>query len=199
MAIRRVFLDIGAYEGETVEAVIGMGFDQVYAFEPMPTQFAELARRFGNRPDVTLLNYGLSDMTCDRPVYGSNEHYEASVYPEAPQIDDQIVTRCSFVKATDWFRDNLEPGDRVVAKVNCEGSEVDILDDLIESGEIWTLEAVTICFDINRFEGREHRETQTRNSLATIGFDIPRWHLFGAAQGETHQDRIRDWLQSVPA
>jgi len=192
----RVFLDIGAYDGTTVEAVADMDFDRIYSFEPMPDQFAELDRRFGDLPNTTLLNFGLSDSTGTRHMYGANGHFEASVYSAGESVDEKVVTRCEFVSASDWFRENLTKDDTVFVKINCEGSEVDILDDLVASGEIWKIHSATICFDVQNIPGQEHRESETRAAMDAIGFNVGRWHLFGAAQGPTHRDRILDWMAS---
>ena len=180
----------------TVEAVLDMDFDRIYAFEPMPKQFAELDRRFGRA--VTALNFGLSNRTGCRNVYGSNENLEASVFSSGATVDGETATDCEFVAASDWFRENLTDEDKVWAKINCEGSETDILDDLVESGEIWKLHAVTICFDAENIPGQEHRAQQTRHNLDAIGFHIPRWQLFAAAQGPTHRARLADWLRTCP-
>jgi len=193
----RIFLDIGAHNGHTVDAVAGMDFDQIFSFEPMPEQFAELERRFGHLPNVTLLPFGLSDVTGKRSLYGSNANLEASVYPPGDTVDESIVTRCHFVSASEWFEANLTDDDEVFAKINCEGSEVDILNDLVESGEIWKIHAVTICFDVQNIPGQEHREWETRQAMEEIGFNVGRWHLFGAAKGPTHKDRILDWMATV--
>ena len=192
----RIFLDIGAHEGQTVEAVSDMDFDRIFAFEPMPEQYARLVERFGDLPNVTLLPFGLSDVTGTLPVFGSNENLEASVYPMGGTVDELIVTVCDFVSASEWFKANLTDEDTVYAKINCEGSEVDILSDLVESGEIWKLHSVTVCFDVQNIPGQEHREWETRQAMDDIGFNVGRWHLFGAAQGETHRDRILDWMAS---
>jgi len=192
----RIFLDIGAHNGHTVEAVADMDFDQIFSFEPMPEQFAELERRFGYLPNVTLLPFGLSNETGKRSLYGSNNNLEASVYPTGATVDESFVTRCDFVSASEWFAANLADEDTVYAKINCEGSEVDILNDLVESGEIWKIHSVTVCFDVQNIPGQEHREWETRQAMDDIGFNVGRWHLFGAAVGDTHRDRILDWLAS---
>lgn len=193
----KVFLDIGAHDGMTVDAVKDLDFDRIYAFEPMPTQFAELERRFGLDPDVTLLNFGLSDRTGCREMYGSNDNLEASVHSSGATVDETVVCDCEFVSASEWFRDNLTGDDEVYAKLNCEGSEVDILDDLVVTGEIWKLHSVTVCFDVQNIPGQEHREWETRQAMEAVGFNVGRWHLFGAAKGLTHRDRLLDWMATA--
>jgi len=200
-----VFLDIGAHEGLTLEAVVDYGFDHIYSFEPMPEQFAKLTERYGDLDHVTLLNYGLSNATGVRSVYGSNEQYEASVY-RAPRIDDSYETVCQFVRASSWFAEHLaDVKAPVVAKINCEGSEVDILDDLIDTGDIWRIGNAAIAFDIRRFPHGETRYRALRHRFDEIGFDVNlRWQMLGwnVKPGDSWHDYHRmiceDWLDRLP-
>lgn len=192
-----VFLDIGAHRGMTVDAALDYGFEHVYAFEPMPREFAELEAFYGNDPRVTLCNFGLSDETGQRPVYGTNDRYEASIHRGSSWVqDDAPVTVCEFVNATDWFRDNLPDGALAVCKMNCEASEADIFDSLIDSLEIWKIAAVTICWDVRLVPGLEHREAKVRRRFARMGFH--QWHLLAACKGPTHKARIWEWLDGLP-
>jgi len=201
-----IFLDVGAHEGLTLEVVADYGFDHIYSFEPMPEQFAILEQRFGDRPDITLLNYGLSNRTCELPVYGSNSEYEASVYQAPGRIDDSIKTTCRFVRATDWVRDNLDDSaSPIIAKLNCEGSEADILEDLIISEEIWRFGNIAIAFDIRRFPQGEYRYRALRDKFEEINFEVNlRWQMLGwnvpPGRGDIDYRQMvcDDWLDRLP-
>lgn len=198
--MKRIFLDIGAHEGQTLEIVTQerYGFDEIHSFEPMPGQFATL-----DRFDVNLHNFGLSDRTCSRPVYGANEQYEASVYRAPGRIDDSVETECDFVRATDWFKRNVPSDAQVIAKMNCEGSEADILNDLIKSKEIWKIDHVAIAFDIRRFPDGELRYLDLRGLMEDIGFNVyERWVMLGAnvppGSEATYQQMVgADWLDDL--
>lgn len=181
-----VFLDVGAHDGQTLEAVIDLDFELIYAFEPMPKQYATLVERF-KRPNVALCNFGLSDFTGESLVYGTNDEMEASMYPQKNDVDSRVVTVCDFVRASEFFE---ELPDGLIVKLNCEGAEVAILDDLIDSGQIWKIASVLIDFDIRKVLGEEHLEERTLKRLAEIGFD----RYCDWPPGNTHQDRIRAWL-----
>lgn len=181
-----VLLDIGAHDGQTLQAVTSL-FDRIYAFEPMPAQFSHLVEQYDNYPNVTLCNFGLADSTGERKVYGTNESMEASLYPDKFDADESVVTVCEFRKASDVFAD-LPYG--LTVKLNCEGAEVEIFNDLIDSGQIWKIANVLVDFDVRKIPGMEHLEAQTLARLKAIGFD----RYCSWPPGETHQDRIRAWL-----
>lgn len=191
----RVFLDVGAHEGQTLDEVLRPehGFDLVYAFEPLPAQYATLVERFGARDGLTLLDYGLADRTAVMPVYGTNEGMEASLYPAKRDLDAGVVTDCRFVEASAFFAGHLPDDATVVVKLNCEGAEVAILENLIATGQIWKIANVMIDFDVRKIPGMEDHETRLLARLDAIGFDR---HVLceHVMLGETHAERIAHWL-----
>lgn len=192
----RVFLDVGAHEGQTLEEVTRdyYGFDQIFSYEPMPEQFARLTDLYGSNPRVTLCNYGLLDVTDSAPVYGTNERMEASVYSDKADADAGVVTICDFRQASVALGEVVELDDTAIMKLNCEGAEVRILADLISSGAIHLLDEILIDFDIRKVLGRESDAADTIANLASIGFD--RYVLSEQVMvGHTHQERTANWLQ----
>lgn len=193
-----IFLDIGAHEGHTLEEVTkpAWPFTRIYAFEPMPDQYETLRARFGSDERVSLLAYGLSNKSGAATLYGSNAGLEASLYADKIDVDETIATECLFVRASAFFEMTLNREEPVFVKLNCEGAEVPILDDLIDSGEIWKATNVMIDFDIRKVPGKESEAERILARLAEIGFD--RYCLCeDVMHGATHQDRIAAWLRGV--
>lgn len=190
-----IFLDVGAHDGQTLEEVLkpGYPFTKVYAFEPMPTQYANLIRLHDD-PRLVTVNAGLSNRTGIRPVYGTNTAMEASVFAEKNDVDAAVATECRFIRASDFFHDRIPQA--AVVKLNCEGSECDILTDLAISGEIHKITNVMIDFDVRKIPGQKHREKEVLKLLGDIGFD--RYFLSEQVMiGRTHQLRIAHWLSGV--
>ena len=65
----KVFLDIGAHDGETLHAVRDpkYGFDRIYCLEPASSCWPALEAVADER--VTVCKYGLWDRTCERLLY----------------------------------------------------------------------------------------------------------------------------------
>lgn len=190
----RIFLDVGSHTGQTLEEVTRpqYGF-KVYGFEPMPVQYQALVAAFDDKPNVILLNYGLSDKSCDKTLYGDNSQMEASVFSNKYDVDYNVQTVCKFVQASGFLR-AIQAKD-VTLKLNCEGAEVEILDDLIRSGEIWSVGNLMIDFDIRKVPGGEREAKRVLKELDGIGYD--RYHLSeNVMHGPTHQARIANWLRT---
>ncbi len=100
----------------------------------------------------------------------------ASVVPDFrnPQPNGRS-TECRFVRASEWIRWNVSDGDWVVLKMNCEGCECDILDDLLDSGE-WRKLAHVLCdFDVRKSPSQAHRRADTLAKVGRMG--IPNFHV----------------------
>ncbi len=187
-----IFLDVGTYEGETLEEVTSdrWGFTEIHGFEPMPYQWAVAHRDFSW--GATVWPFGLADFTGWTTMYGQNTKMEASVYADKVDVDPDEETRVFMVKASD-FVDGL-PDDMIVMKLNCECAEVAILNDLCTSGEIHSLYRVMVDFDASRVPSIAHQVDPLLQRMADAGFD--RYDLQeDVMHGGTHQDRIANWLQ----
>jgi FkbM family methyltransferase len=195
-----VFIDVGGHVGQTLAEVTKplYRFDRIFCFEPMPNEFASLTAKFGDDKRVTLINAGLAERTGERPIFGSNRDMGASLFQTKRDLDDpSVVTVCSFIHVSDFFRDAITRLDLVVMKLNCEGSECIIMNDLIDSGEVWKLANVMIDFDVRKIPDVAQQERQLRRRMRAIGFanyvPAPR-----AMRGRTHQARINNWLAGLP-
>jgi FkbM family methyltransferase len=191
----RVFLDIGSHEGQTLDVVVRPehAFDVIYAFEPMPAQYETLRERFEDFPAVRLRNYGLGDETATLPLYGSNMDMEASMYPAKNDVDSSVVTHCDFLEASEFFASYLTQDMTVIVKLNCEGAEVEILRNLMDTGEIWKCSDIVVDFDVRKIPGMEASEATIMRDLRSVGFTriIEREYVM---LGETHAERITHWL-----
>lgn len=158
----KIFLDVGAHLGETVKAVAdpAYAFDRIDCFEPVP-ECCEAIERIGD-PRLRVHRFGLWDRTCEHAIYDPG-HLGASVFADARRAT--VSATASFRHASDWFRENLSEADEVYLKINCEGAECDILDDLLASSEIRKVKAALVHFDVRKIPSQRHREAETRQRL----------------------------------
>lgn len=162
----RVFLDVGAHVGETLAVVIDprWGFDRIYCFEPSPDCWDAIDTLADDR--VELLRFGLWSSGTTMELHDSGE-IGASLF-ETKAIGDGAA-RVELRDAAEWFADNVSHYDRVVMKLNCEGAECEVLDRLLDSGEIHKVDELVVHFDVRKVPGMEHREAVTRRRLKATG------------------------------
>lgn len=193
----RIFLDVGAHLGETVRAVVDPVYrlDRIVCFEPVK-DCCEQLKRIGDRR-VVVLPFGLWKETCERPVFGAGG-LAGSIFPDMKSHNGSTLEMCRFVKASDWFRENVEAEDTVFLKLNCEGSECDIIDDLLDSAEFEKVDFMMIDFDVRKIPSQKYRRREVKSRLRKYPF--PRVSFCKDVMvGPTHEARIRNWLHVVGA
>lgn len=185
----KIFLDVGGYIGETLEEVTKpiYGFDKIYCFEPASVNWGKLSKF-----NIELCKFGLWNKTTFTFLYGSGFR-GASLYSDRYR-NDGIIEDAYFIKASRWFNENLNYGHDIYMKLNCEAAECDILEDLIDSGEINKLKNVMVDFDVRKFPSQRHREGELMRKISTVTGVV-----FNRAQdvmiGRKYKDRIVNWLK----
>ena len=170
---RKIFLDVGAFNGEAIKIALNpiYSFDYVYGFEPSPKRYSRLRKIKSSR--LNIYNFGLSSITGKAILYGANT-IGASVYPEKrfKGINDKINKyEISLIRASSWISKNTRLDDLIYLKLNCEGSEADILEDLIETKIIHRVKTIYVDFDIRKVKHEEYRQDLIENQLKKLNIE----------------------------
>lgn len=201
--MRKIFLDVGGHNGQTLNEILSgkYSFDKVYCFEPMPNQINYLNSWFtekGKPYGLEILNYGLLDETCQKIIYGTNEDMSASIFKDKNNVSNiNHETICKFVSVSDFFKENIKEDDLVIMKLNCEGSEVIIINALLESGQLNKVSNMMIDFDIRKVNGHQHEADELLEKLKLNNYS--NYSLEGDVMiGNSHVERIANWLSTLP-
>jgi FkbM family methyltransferase len=159
----KIFLDVGAYKGDTARAVLnhGYNFDRIYCFEPNPN-FAKSIRELNN-PKIEVREFGLWKDNVVKKLFSSNKP-SASIFNDRFTEDVEKMD-IKLIKASDWFKENIKKEDEVFLKLNCEGAECDIIEDIIDAGEGNKVKALMIDYDVRKIDSQKHREAETRDKI----------------------------------
>ena len=185
----RVFLDIGSHIGESVHEVAQAkyGFDRIVCFEPAGSCLPALERLRAADPRVEICPFGLSDRT------GEIELHDAGTLGGSVFASEGPVETIKLADAGEWFASNLAEDDFVVVKTNCEGSEVDIVNSLLDRGLMTMPVTFLITFDIRNYRDHRHKEAEVRNRLKAAGVDNVCFSD-DVMIGTTHEKRLAHWL-----
>lgn len=168
----RVFLDVGSNIGQTIELLLQPRFrvDFIVGFEPSPICCETLRRKFKSTKNVEIIEAGLWSETCEMDLHnegsqGASVHldYKTTCNPE-PR-----VTKCNFIKASDWFEDYVSEDDEVFLKLNCEGGECCIVMDLLDSGQYRKVKSTLIDFDVRKSPSAKSQENKLRERIKKMG------------------------------
>lgn len=185
----RVFLDIGSHTGESVHEVRKpqYSFDRIVCFEPVKSCLPQLERLRAEDPRIQICPFGLSDKTGTVELHHAGE-LGGSVFATGGRSEF-----IELVDAADWFENNINPGDLVVVKTNCEGSEVDIVNRLLDRGLMALAYTFLITFDIRDYPKLRHKEVEVRKRLKASGLTN---YCFSddVMIGTSHDKRLAHWL-----
>jgi hypothetical protein len=89
--------------------------------------------------------FGLWSRTCDKILFAPG-NISASLYADKVTTNTSKSEICAFVAARDFFREHVTNDYRVFLKLNCEGAECDIIDDLLDSGEFDKVDFLMVVY-----------------------------------------------------
>ena len=193
----KIFLDVGAHRGQTARAVIAprFAFDQIFCFEPATECKPDIEAVAD--PRIKLVPVGLGKEAKKARLFGSGA-IGASIFSDKLAKGSSTVREIQLIKAGGWINENIKSGDVVFMKLNCEGSECDIIDDLVATGAIAKLYSIMIDFDVRKIPSLKYREKETRKKLRENGI-INVCFCEDVMLGETHEARIHHWLDKTGA
>jgi len=185
----RVFLDVGAHVGETLQVAMEprWGFDRIHSFEPAPQCWPVLGEMADER--VSILPFGL--WSSDAKLLLHDPGRVGASLIEDKQLTG-TVAEVEVRDAATWFEENVRASDEVVVKVNCEGAECDVLDRLLDADQLSKVDELLVHFDVRKIDSQRHREAETRSRLDAAGIPYrPAEQIFF---GRNVHDKTVNWL-----
>ncbi len=131
-------LDFGGYQGQWASDLYSRYCCPIAVFEPVP-QFAEkIQRRFARNERIEVLPFGLGGSTRTERIHLSADG--SSVFGHSANVVDVRIR-----DANDWLVERGEP-EVSLAKINIEGGEYELLDRLIETGQVARFRDIQVQF-----------------------------------------------------
>jgi len=136
-----VYIDLGAHKGALLEKVVN-GFDDIdlfIAFECVPNLYKRVDERFKNNPKVKVLNKAVSCSNGELTFYVDSRKNKPSGAGEGSTLikgiyNDEIIVES--VDFSDYLEQNFDESDNIIVKLDIEGYEYELLDHLIDTGNI---------------------------------------------------------------
>lgn len=191
---KRIFLDVGGHMGQTLREVIKdyYNFDEVHCFEPALKNYRYLRKNL-SRPNVFIHNIGLSNKTENVYLYDPGK-MGASIYEDKGGIDSSKKTLIKVVEVSKWIKDNLDMNDTIIMKLNCEGAECDIIENMINNNVYNNIDNIMIDFDVRKVPSQKDREEYIKDLIK----NKKNYCLCEDVMiGKTHGLRIKNWLDSI--
>jgi FkbM family methyltransferase len=146
--MRKIFLDCGANRGQSIiGAKKQFGPDvEIYSFEAITVLYNKLVDKWKDNPKVKLYNNAVWDKVDKVKIYISTEWSDAStLYLEKfdRKINQDLYNEVDSIDLSDFIKNNFNPEDYIILKLDIEGAEYDVLYHLAQTNilsyvnELW--------------------------------------------------------------
>lgn len=187
------FFDVGAHTGETFDQYLMLDakYDgwNVFCFEPSPRNFAQLlakASEMAGRYNVVICPFGLARNNSTRILYEKRDSSEDAIYEDTwvgeryatnkytPYNIEVAVVPLSFILRC------IGRTDRVEVKLDAEGAEYEIIEDLLEEANMESLRKIKVMYVEWHGVGRSELDVPTYAQDLTMrlqseGIEVRPW------------------------
>lgn len=133
-----VVVDVGGYEGQWSSDIFAKYQCNIHIFEPVKSFFEKIKERFNKNDKIKTYNIGLSN---------KNNKLSISLLEDSSSLfkQDTKNEHIEIADASNFFKENnIEHMDLI--KINIEGGEYDLLENLIETGYISKIKNIQVQF-----------------------------------------------------
>jgi FkbM family methyltransferase len=157
-----IVFDLGGYHGGWAKNIIDIYNCNIYIFEPFINYFNLIKDKFNSNDKVKIYNFGLSNKTSEELLYISEDG--SSIFQKNNNaIKINLVDINNFLQEEKLTQIDL-------IKINIEGSEYDVLEQLIQSDYINNIKNIQVQF--HKFvENAENRRNEIRKKLSETHYE----------------------------
>jgi FkbM family methyltransferase len=135
---RSIVFDLGGFEGQWASDIYAMYRSNILIFEPVDSFAQQITKRFSRNPKILVYNFGLSKENATKFI--SVNGNKSSLY-----LSSGIYQNITLKRARDFLLEHqIEKID--LMKINIEGGEYDLLEELISAGFIIHITDLQIQF-----------------------------------------------------
>ncbi|MDI1256468.1 MAG: FkbM family methyltransferase [Flavobacterium sp.] len=150
--------DVGGYKGEFASDILCKYNANVYVFEPVKAFFHTIEEKFSHNPKVKAYHFGLGKEDCKLQISLSDN--SSSVFLESQDTESiQLVSADDFLKSNNVTQVDL-------IKINIEGGEYELLEALLDHGNISIFKNIQVQFHDFLFENAQERMNKIQDRLS---------------------------------
>ena len=148
--------DVGGYKGQGASDLFSMYLPTIYIFEPRAEYAQAIEKRFKKNNKIKVFNFGLSNKKSDNYIY-FNDDGSTLFLKNSQKEKVKMESISDFIK-----NNNINKID--LLKLNIEGGEYEVLDDLINLGLLNIITNLQIQFH-NFLPNAKKRMFEIQNKL----------------------------------
>ena len=134
-----IVFDVGGYEGQWASDIFSIYNCNIYVFEPVYSHFEFIDQRFRKNNKIKTFNFGLGNASGNSVI--SLDGASSSVHLKNKGNSEEI-----FIKNVQQVFNELSIDCIDLMKVNIEGAEYDLIESLIDEGNISRIKNIQVQF-----------------------------------------------------
>jgi FkbM family methyltransferase len=183
--MKKVFIDGGAHKGEAIEVLLDKRADlkgcEIHFFEPNPELIGLLENIVKENKGYDIKVYHSAIWMADGEInfLESVERWgtlASTVVPSMKEIWGLKLDRGNPhkvpAKSLSKFLDNFDKNDYIVVKLDIEGSEYYVIDDLFTSGKIEMIDELYIEWHDHFFPHLKNKGDELRRRLSSANLKV---------------------------
>ena len=184
-----IFIEIGAHYGQSYEVAKHpkFPFNEFWLFEPATPALKRLSDISDTR--LKIFPIGLAAKNYSTLLYKPGSK-GATIFREKFASNTELTSQIINVKKASEILAPILADNIVFLKINCEGSEVDILNDLLEFSLLNKTHSILVDFDICRIR-KDFPIDNLLKKLKVSGVRIYEADFFGAKHSDAN---VKSWL-----
>ena len=182
---RKTLLDCGAHLGESVDKFRTILPDineyKIYMFEPNIFMYDRISID-PKYNDCIKMRCAVSNKNCSGKLYGCTNYKENSgatiekFKVECDNMDREDCIDTEIINLSEFIKGNFSIDDKIILKLDIEGSEYDVLESLIKDGTITYISKLYCEFHTKWFkEEFKIREENITKQLISLGLTPEYW------------------------
>lgn len=182
---KRIFIDLGADRGQSLERALSLEFDAYYAFEPHPRSFAKLFEKFGSNPRVHCIQLAAwTEDADDVPLFVRDMLIPVSesdvlrwgeghsLLREKSNVSKTDFVRVSTVDFSRFIKTEFRASDRITLKMDIEGAEYSVLEKMIREKALLSVQKLFCEWHWNKIGLGANRHWNLINQLRDLGLSV---------------------------
>lgn len=171
-----VVFDLGGYKGDFAKEIYDRYESNIYVFEPVPEYAASIANRFYGNDKIKSFDFGLADKAYSTDLRMDDDGSSMFIgdQSECKVITINLRPIVEFIEENSIYKIDL-------MKINIEGGEYDLLDEIISSGLINRISNIQVQFhnfvpdSVNRMESIHKKLEITHRTTYKYEFVWENW------------------------
>ena len=152
-----IFIDLGAYTGDTLAIALKTynNFDKFYAFDPVPIHIKLLKERYTDHR-IVAIEKAASTKNGTANIFNHVKYRETNSYTNGTSlhksktnVDESDSFTVETINFSQFILDNFDINDNIVLKMDIEGEEYNVLEQMVNDKSIQYINKLFIEWHVN--------------------------------------------------